>query len=85
MPMRYVSTRGRAPELGFADVLLAGLATDGGLYVPTHFPSMPDLPIGGYAEVAAAVMWPYVEGEIDQAAFAAMCAPRPTPPSGTRP
>ena len=33
--MRYISTRGQAPELGFADVLLAGLATDGGLYVPT--------------------------------------------------
>ena len=31
--MRYISTRGQAPELGFADVLLAGLATDGGLYV----------------------------------------------------
>ena len=31
--MRYVSTRGRAAELGFCDALLAGLATDGGLYV----------------------------------------------------
>ena len=29
--MRYISTRGEAPELGFADVLLAGLATDGGM------------------------------------------------------
>ena len=36
--MRYVSTRGAAPELGFADVLLAGLATDGGLYVPAEWP-----------------------------------------------
>ena len=41
--MRYVSTRGRAPELGFADVLLAGLATDGGLYVPAEWPALPDL------------------------------------------
>ena len=32
--MKYVSTRGSAPVLGFGDVLLAGLATDGGLYVP---------------------------------------------------
>ena len=32
----YVSTRGAAPRLGFADVLLAGLAPDGGLYVPEH-------------------------------------------------
>ena len=31
--MRYISTRGSAPELGFCDALLAGLATDGGLYV----------------------------------------------------
>jgi threonine synthase len=73
MSMRYVSTRGRAPELGFADVLLAGLATDGGLYVPTHYPALPELPVGGYADVAVAVMWPFVEGEIDRAAFAAMC------------
>ena len=40
-PVRYVSTRGRAPELGFADVLLAGLATDGGLYVPAEWPLLP--------------------------------------------
>ena len=39
-PLRYVSTRGAAPELGFADVLLAGLARDGGLYVPERWPSL---------------------------------------------
>ena len=39
MSLSYVSTRGRAPELAFADVLLAGLAIDGGLYVPTHWPT----------------------------------------------
>ncbi|MEL0193793.1 MAG: hypothetical protein VW962_01745, partial [Acidimicrobiaceae bacterium] len=39
--MRYVSTRGTAPELGFADVLLSGLASDGGLYVPTEWPALP--------------------------------------------
>ena len=39
--MRYVSTRGQAPELGFADVLLAGLANDGGLYVPAEWPTLP--------------------------------------------
>ena len=71
--MRYVSTRGQAPELGFADVLLAGLATDGGLYVPTEWPSLPSLPTGDYASLAAAVMWPYVAGDIDEAAFEAMC------------
>lgn len=36
--MRYVSTRGQAPELGFEDVLLTGLASDGGLYVPATLP-----------------------------------------------
>ena len=71
--MRYISTRGQAPELGFADVLLAGLATDGGLYVPTEWPSLPSLPTGDYASLAAAVMRPYVAGDIDDAAFAAMC------------
>ena len=71
--MRYISTRGQAPELGFADVLLAGLATDGGLYVPTEWPSLPSLPTGDYASLAAAVMRPYVAGDIDEAAFAAMC------------
>ena len=36
--MRYISTRGQAPALNFEDVLLAGLATDGGLYVPENLP-----------------------------------------------
>jgi threonine synthase len=75
--MRYVSTRGSAPELGFADVLLAGLATDGGLYVPTDWPSLPERRVGGYAEIARAVMAPFVAGDnrqgIDPVAFAAMC------------
>ncbi|HQU01912.1 MAG TPA: hypothetical protein PLI12_05645, partial [Acetobacteraceae bacterium] len=36
--MRYISTRGSAPALDFAGVLLAGLANDGGLYVPETWP-----------------------------------------------
>ncbi len=72
--MKYVSTRGSAPELGFADALLAGLATDGGLYVPDSWPTLPERPVGGdYAAVAAAVMEPFVTGEIDLDAFATMC------------
>ena len=39
--MKYVCTRGAAPTLGFADVLLAGLASDGGLYVPETWPTLP--------------------------------------------
>ena len=72
--MRYVSTRGQAPDLGFADALLAGLATDGGLYMPESWPSLPkELPVGSYADVAASVMSPYLGGEIDDVAFATMC------------
>ena len=63
--MRYVSTRGRAPELGFADVLLAGLAPDGGLYVPTEYPALPDLTaVADYAAAASAVMAPFVGDEL---------------------
>ncbi|MGB6057578.1 MAG: threonine synthase [Microthrixaceae bacterium] len=70
--MKYVSTRGRAEVLGFADVLLAGLASDGGLYLPETWPQLPNLDdLAGlsYPEVAIEVMWPFVEGEIDRADF----------------
>ena len=43
MSIRYVSTRGQAPELDFEDVLLAGLASDGGLYVPTLVGVFPNI------------------------------------------
>jgi threonine synthase len=71
--MRYVSTRGSAPELGFAEVLLAGLATDGGLYMPTSWPTLPVSSGIGYAALASAVMRPYLNDEIDDAAFSQMC------------
>lgn len=67
--MKYVSTRGEAPALGFADVLLTGLAADGGLYVPAQWPRLSQQTIAGfagrpYAEVAEAVIAPFVGGEI---------------------
>ncbi len=67
--MKYVSTRGQAPELGFADVLLAGLARDGGLYVPTNWPVMTPQGMAAlagrpYAEAAFEVTRPFVAGEI---------------------
>ena len=72
--MRYVSTRGSAPELGFADVLLAGLANDGGLYVPQSWPHLPDLAhTRSYAEAAAAVMAPFVGDDIPADTFADLC------------
>ncbi|MBN9023938.1 MAG: threonine synthase, partial [Rhizobiales bacterium] len=77
--MKYVSTRGSAPALGFADVLLAGLAEDGGLYVPEAWPTLDAETIAGfagrpYAEVAQAVIAPFVGGDIADRELAAMCA-----------
>lgn len=66
--MKYLSTRGRAPVLEFGDVLLAGLAADGGLYVPDCWPELSPEALGGhpgrgdYADLAAEVMWPFVDG-----------------------
>lgn len=61
--MKYVSTRGGAPELGFADVLLSGLASDGGLYVPTEWPELP--PLGDdYAATATSIMSAYIGNDI---------------------
>ncbi|MEX2278577.1 MAG: threonine synthase [Acidimicrobiia bacterium] len=62
--MRYVSTRGAAPVLEFDDVLLTGLAVDGGLYVPAEWPQFELPESGGYAEVAAAVIRPFIGGSV---------------------
>lgn len=63
--MRYVSTRGHAPVLGFADVVLAGLATDGGLYVPESWPKLPTTNAARYTDVAMQVISPFVGDDID--------------------
>ncbi len=62
--MRYVSTRGTAPVLGFADVLLEGLAVDGGLYLPEAWPALDVADLAGlsYPELATRVMAPFVGG-----------------------
>ena len=75
--MRYVSTRGEAPVLEFDDVLLAGLASDGGLYVPEAWPEVSAADMRAmqglaYPELAVRVMAPYVGGRIDEAALAAI-------------
>jgi len=71
--VKYVSTRGQAPVLEFGDVLLAGLATDGGLYVPDEWPTQPALGFdSSYVDAAVAVMAPYVAPSIDEATFRAM-------------
>ena len=68
--MRYISTRGQAAALSFNEALLAGLPSDGGLYVPAAWPKLSFGEIRSfrgkpYAEVAFAVMSPFVGGEID--------------------
>jgi len=75
--LKYVSTRGEAPVLGFEDVLLAGLARDGGLYVPETWPELSRAAIAGLAgrpfdEVAVEVVLPFVGGQISGEALAGM-------------
>jgi threonine synthase len=67
--VRYVSTRGEAPVLGFSDALLTGLARDGGLYIPQEWPHFSKKEIRSlrgktYQEVAHAVLTPFVGGEV---------------------
>jgi threonine synthase len=76
--MQYISTRGQAPARDFADVLLAGLAEDGGLFMPAAWPhfspadwrSMRGLP---YAELAARVMQPFVGTSIPFEVLRSIC------------
>jgi threonine synthase len=75
--VRYVSTRGQAPALGFIDAMLAGLARDGGLYVPETLPAMSANEIAAlaglpYAEAATRIVAPFVGGEITEADLRAM-------------
>src|SRR6476619_2710793 len=76
-PVRYVSTRGEAPPLGFAEATLAGLACDGGLYVPAALPQLDADTIAGfagrpYAEVAVEVIRPFVGDAIPEHELARM-------------
>jgi len=72
--MRYVSTRGSAPSLDFRDATLAGLASDGGLYVPEAWPGLSEQAIAGlagksYVETAVEVMAPFTARVLDKAAL----------------
>ena len=77
-PIGYVSTRsdGSTTPLGFGDVLLAGLAPDGGLYCPIEVPELvdgigPDTP---YVDAAVAILEPYTAGTFDADELATMAA-----------
>jgi threonine synthase len=72
--MKYISTRGAAPELSFEDAMLTGLARDGGLYVPAEIPEMTEGDIAAlaglpYEEVAFRVMRPFVADSFSDADF----------------
>ncbi|MBT6096266.1 MAG: threonine synthase [Rhodospirillaceae bacterium] len=75
--MNYVSTRGAAPVLSFDDVLLAGLARDGGLYVPETWPEFTTAEIAAwkglsYTDLALKVMTPFVGDALSQGELAAI-------------
>ncbi|MFN0218756.1 MAG: threonine synthase [Hyphomicrobium sp.] len=70
--MKYISTRGAAPSLDFEDALMAGLARDGGLYVPESWPSFSKAEIHElcrlpFADLAVEVIYPFVGDEISKA------------------
>lgn len=72
--MQYVSTRGEAPVLGFSDAVLAGLARDGGLYVPREWPHFSAADIRAmrglaYPDLAIRVLTPFLGGEIAAPVF----------------
>ncbi|WP_426236837.1 threonine synthase [Pararhizobium sp. DWP1-1-3] len=75
--VKYISTRGEAPSLGFCDALLAGLGRDGGLYVPEEWPSFTKKEIRAmrgksYQDIAFTVLSPFIDGEIPGDKFRAM-------------
>lgn len=77
--MQYVSTRGAAPKLGFEEAMLAGLALDGGLYVPETWPRMTEAEIAdlaglSYEETAFRVMRPFIGDAFTEAEFRGIIA-----------
>src|SRR6185503_16151537 len=72
--VRYISTRGHAPALGFSDTLLAGLASDGGLYVPERWPVLPSVrPGASYASVAAGVVGSFAGDDLEPVLVERLC------------
>jgi len=72
--MLYKSTRGNSPEVPFSQVLLGGLAPDGGLYMPERFPQFTKEEINSWSDLefhqlASNILFPFVDGEIDKVTF----------------
>ena len=75
--MKYVSTRGQAPEASFLDILLSGLAPDGGLYLPASYPQVTRRELDAwrtlsYADLAAEILSRFV-GDIPRADIERLC------------
>ena len=75
--MRYISTRGTAPELNFEEAMLSGLARDGGLYLPKCVPILSKETIlefkgSSYEEIAYTVMEPFVGDAFSREEFQAI-------------
>ena len=75
--MRYISTRGQAPSLSFEEVLLTGLASDGGLYVPETLPQFSHEEIASwsklnYADLAHKILLPFVEADVSSSELKVM-------------
>ena len=76
--MKYLSTRGDKTERGFCDILLEGLAPDGGLYLPAHYPEIDAATLArwrglGYAELAFEILSLYID-DIPAADLKHLCA-----------
>ena len=72
--MKYISTRGNAPKLNFEEVIITGLAKDGGLYVPETWPQLRPAQIRSfssmhYCDAAYEVMVPFIDGTIEDNIF----------------
>ena len=75
--MKFISTRGKSPALGFEDTLLSGLAPDGGLYLPDVWPlysesQLLDWQHLGYADLAKVVLEPFIKDDVGSDVFSGL-------------
>ncbi len=81
--MRYISTRGQSPAQGFCDILLGGLAPDGGLYLPESYPQISRAELDAwrglsYADLAFEILSKFIT-DIPTADLKAICQKTYTP------
>jgi threonine synthase len=87
-PLRYLSTRGASPAASLSEAIAAGLAPDGGLYVPDHLPKLDTQDFkanSSLAETAATLLAPFFAGDALDAQLPDICAEALTFPTPLRP